>query len=87
VVALGIFRFASLLNGLRSGWLGDPLFSAIAEQDLKTGQDRNPEPERGPEWFRTAYFHRPDELAEDAAAAGLLIDGVFGIEGPWLVDR
>ncbi|MBV9324836.1 MAG: methyltransferase domain-containing protein [Chloroflexi bacterium] len=88
VVAVGISRFASLLDGLRSGWLGDPVFSAIAEQDLKTGQHRNPEPERRPEWFTTAYFHRPDELVEEAAAAGLLIDGVFGIEGPgWLIWR
>ena len=47
VVAVGISRFASLLDGLRSGWLGDPVFSAIAEQDLKTGQHRNPEPTAG----------------------------------------
>jgi ubiquinone/menaquinone biosynthesis C-methylase UbiE len=70
VVAVGISRFASLLDGLRSGWLGDPVFRAIAEQDLKTGQHRNPEPHRRPEWFTTAYLHRPDELAEEVAAAG-----------------
>ena len=88
VVAVGISRFASLLDGLRSGWLGDPVFSAIAEQDLKTGQHRNPEPDRRPEWFTTAYLHRPDELAEEVAAAGLLVEGVLGIEGPgWLIWR
>ncbi|MBV9603285.1 MAG: class I SAM-dependent methyltransferase [Chloroflexi bacterium] len=88
VVAVGISRFASLLDGLRSGWLSDPIFSGIAEQDLKNGQHRNPEPDRRPEWFTTAYFHRPDELAEEAGAAGLLIDGVFAIEGPgWLIWR
>jgi SAM-dependent methyltransferase len=88
VVAVGISRFASLLDGLRSGWLGDPVFSAIAEQDLKTGQHRNPDPDRRPEWFTTAYLHRPDELAEEAAAAGLLVEDVFGIEGPgWLIWR
>jgi SAM-dependent methyltransferase len=86
VVAVGISRFASLLDGLRSGWLGDPMFRAMIEQDLKTGQHRNPEPDRRPEWFTTAYLHRPDELAEEVAAAGLQIDGVFGIEGPgWLI--
>jgi SAM-dependent methyltransferase len=88
VVAVGISRFASLLDGLRSGWLDDPVFRAVAEQDLKTGQHRNPEPDSRPEWFTTAYFHRPDELAAEVAAAGFLVDQVLGIEGPgWLIWR
>jgi SAM-dependent methyltransferase len=88
VVAVGISRFASLLDGLRSDWLGDPVFRAIAEQDLKTGQHRNPEPDRRPDWFTTAYLHRPDELAAEVAAAGFLVEHVLGIEGPgWLIWR
>jgi len=63
VVAVGISRFASLLDGLGSGWLANPQFRAIAEQDLKTGRHQNPEPDRRPEWFTTAYFHRPGKLA------------------------
>jgi ubiquinone/menaquinone biosynthesis C-methylase UbiE len=88
VFAVGISRFASLLDGLRFGWLGDPVFRAMVERDLQTGQHRNPEPERRPEWFTTAYFHRPDELAEEVAAAGLEIEAVLGIEGPgWMIWR
>jgi ubiquinone/menaquinone biosynthesis C-methylase UbiE len=88
VLAVGISRFASLLDGLRAGWLGDPVFRAVVEQDLRTGQHHNPEPERRPEWFTTAYFHRPDELAEEVTAAGLAVDTVLGIEGPgWLIGR
>jgi ubiquinone/menaquinone biosynthesis C-methylase UbiE len=88
IVAVGISRFASLLDGLRSGWLSDPVFRALAEQDLKTGQHRNPDPDRRPEWFTTAYFHRPDELAGEVAAAGFLVEHVSGIEGPgWLIWR
>jgi 2-polyprenyl-3-methyl-5-hydroxy-6-metoxy-1,4-benzoquinol methylase len=88
VVAVGISRFASLLDGLRSNWLGDPVFRAIAQQDLKTGQHRNPEPDRRPEWFTTAYLHRPEDLAAEVAAAGLLVQHVLGIEGPgWLIWR
>jgi hypothetical protein len=88
IVAVGISRFASLLDGFRSDWLGDPQFRAIAEQDLKTGQHRNPEPDRRPEWFTTAYLHRPDELAGEVAAAGLVVERVLGIEGPgWLIWR
>jgi hypothetical protein len=38
------------------------------------------------DYFTTAYFHRPEELAEEMRSAGLEPDGVFGIEGPgWIV--
>jgi SAM-dependent methyltransferase len=88
IVAVGISRFASLLDGLRSGWLSYPVFHAIVEQDLRTGQHRNPEPAQRPEWFTTAYFHRPDELAEEVTAAGLVVEALIGIEGPgWLIWR
>src|SRR5207248_1072154 len=63
VIDVAISRFASLLDGLRNGWLADPVFRGIVEEDLRTGQHRNPQPELRPEWFTTAYFHRPDDLA------------------------
>ena len=88
VVAAAISRFASLLDGLRNGWLADPVFRRMAEQDLRTGQHRNPEPDRRPEWFTTAYLHRPEELAEEIHAAGLTLDALLGIEGPgWLLPE
>ena len=88
VIAVGISRFASLLDGLRFGWLTDPLFRAMVDQDLKTGQHRNPRPEQRPEWFTTAYFHDPAGLAEEVAAAGLDVEAVLGIEGPgWMIWR
>jgi ubiquinone/menaquinone biosynthesis C-methylase UbiE len=37
VAAAAISRFASLLDGLLSGWLGDPAFDAIVERDLLEG--------------------------------------------------
>jgi len=80
VLAVGISRFASLLDGLRLGILGDPAADRIVAQDLREGQHRNPE--RRPGWFTTAYFHHPDELAEEMTAAALALDGMFGIEGP-----
>jgi ubiquinone/menaquinone biosynthesis C-methylase UbiE len=88
VMAVGISRFASLLDGLRFGWLTDPLFRAMVDQDLRTGQHRNPRPEQRPEWFTTAYFHDPEGLAEEVAAAGLEVEAVLGIEGPgWMIWR
>jgi SAM-dependent methyltransferase len=88
VIGVGISRFASLLDGLRSGWLSEPSFHAMLEQDLRTGVHRNPRPEERPEWFTTAYFHRPEELAEEFAATHLVVEAVVGIEGPgWLLWR
>jgi hypothetical protein len=84
VAAAAISRFASLLDGLLSGWLGDPAFDAIVKRDLSEGQHRNPT--NRPEWFTTAFFHHPDELRAEVEDAGLQFEGLFGIEGPgWLL--
>ena len=84
VVAAAISRFASLLDGLVTGALEDPTFAAIVERDLVDGQHRNPTPR--PEWFTTAFFHHPDELKAEVAAAGLRLEEVVGLEGPaWLL--
>ncbi len=78
VFAGAINRFASLFSGLVEGEVFDPRFRAIVEADLASGQHRNPTDE---DWFTTAYFHHPDELAEEAAGAGLRIMELVGLEG------
>ena len=84
VAAAAISRFASLFDGLAGGFLGDPTFDGIVERDLADGQHRNPTDRH--EWFTTAYFHHPDELAHEMTDAGLVPDSVLGVEGPgWLV--
>jgi ubiquinone/menaquinone biosynthesis C-methylase UbiE len=84
VLAAGISRFASLLDGLFTGSIDDPVFQRIVDGDLREGQHRNPS--ESPGYFTTAFFHRSGELADEAAEAGLLVDGVVGVEGPaWLV--
>ena len=86
LLAAAISRFASALDGLRSGLLLEPGFEAIVEQDLRDGQHRNPT--RHPRWFTTAYFHLPEALAEELSAAGFRDVDVLAIEGPgdWLAD-
>ncbi len=87
VVAVGISRFASLLDGLKRGILGEATFRSVVEQDLRDGQHRNPEGEARPEFFTTAYFHLPDELESEARAAGLVDVCLFAVEGPaWIVE-
>lgn len=76
---MGITRFASLFDGLSGGMLFDPSFRSMVEQDLASGTHRNPSGD--PEWFTTAYFHRPDELRSEAQDAGLRVRKVVGIEG------
>ena len=84
VIAAAISRFASTLDGLRGGYLENPAFAAIAEGDREDGQHRNPTDD--PAYFTTAYFHRPDELAEECTAAGLVHEATLAVEGPgWLL--
>lgn len=90
IFAIGVTRFASLLDGLASGYLFDPDFRKIAQDDLATGRHRNPDSRPG--WFTTAYFHRPDELAAEATEAGITVRQLVGLEGmagwlPSLADR
>jgi len=84
VAAAAISRYASLLDGLRTGALDDPAFRSIVERDLVDGQHRNPTSK--PEWFTTAFFHRPDELQAEVTDAGLRLAELVGLEGPaWVL--
>ena len=84
--AAAVSRFASLFDGLVRGYLADPRFAAIVEQDLRSGQHRNPDDVPG--WFTTAYFHHPDELEAESRDAGFEVEELYGVEGMagWLHD-
>jgi SAM-dependent methyltransferase len=84
VVAAAIARHASLLAGLFQGLIDDPAFLPILDRDLREGQHRNPTSRL--EYFTTAYFHLPDELADEASAAGLAVHAILAVEGPaWML--
>ncbi|HEY7835081.1 MAG TPA: class I SAM-dependent methyltransferase [Ktedonobacterales bacterium] len=83
VLAVGISRYATTLDMLFRGLLADPAAAAIAEQDRRDGQHRNPT--NHPELFTTVFLHHPDDLRAEVAAAGLRCNALLGIEGPaWL---
>ena len=82
LLVMAVCRFASLLDGLYQGWLDDPEFRPIVDQDLIDGQHRNPDPVGRPEFFTTAYFHTPDGLVEEIEQAGFSRPTVYGVEGP-----
>jgi SAM-dependent methyltransferase len=82
--AAAISRWASALDGLARDLLQDPRFALIVERDLRDGQHRNPTDRL--DYFTTAYFHRPEELADEVRAAGLALNAVYGLEGPgWIL--
>lgn len=82
LVAAAISQFASLLDGLREGWLADEDFAAVVGGDLQTGQHTNPDPVGRPEWFTTAWFHHPDTLRKEIADAGFAVETILAVEGP-----
>jgi len=78
VIVAAISRYASALDGLARRVL-DPAFRRIRDQDLLDGQHRNTT-ER-PEYFTTAYFHRPEDLHAELEQAGFTDVRVLGVEG------
>jgi SAM-dependent methyltransferase len=83
VVAAGISRYASALDGLSRKVL-DPAFLRIRDQDLIDGQHRNPTETLN--YFTTAYFHRPEDLRAELEEAGFLDAEVRGVEGvAWML--
>ena len=78
LLAVGISRFASTFDGLRSGFLKDPRFAEIVNQDLKNGHHKNPTDR--PEYFMETFFHHPGELRTEVVAAGFTVTGIYGVE-------
>ena len=84
IMAVGISRFASTLDGLDSGFIDDQQFVQIMDRDLIDGQHRNPT--NNPNYFTTAYFHHPFELQTEVEAVGFQYGKTLAIEGPgWAV--
>jgi ubiquinone/menaquinone biosynthesis C-methylase UbiE len=84
LLAVGISRFASTFDGLRSGYLKDQGFAEIVMQDLASGQHRNLTDQ--PKHFMDTFFHHPDELRQELAQAGFVVREILGVEGPcWLL--
>lgn len=80
VVAAAISRFASTVDGIAGGLLRDPRFAGVVRRGVETGEHVNVD--RVPGWFATAYFHRADELVDEASEVGLEVDGPVAVEGP-----
>jgi ubiquinone/menaquinone biosynthesis C-methylase UbiE len=86
VFVAAISRFASALDGLFQGFLQDPDFRCIVQQDLINGQHRNPT--HHPAYFTTAFLHHPDELESEVTESGFELEHLLAIEGAaWLLPE
>jgi SAM-dependent methyltransferase len=84
LIAAGISRWASLLDGLARELMRDDQFARIVERDLRDGRHENPTGEF--DYFTTAYFHRPEDLRTEVVGAGFEAAELYGIEGPgWML--
>jgi SAM-dependent methyltransferase len=84
LIAAGISRWASALDGLARELLRDREFARIVERDLIDGHHQNPTQQL--DYFTTAYFHRPEDLRREVIDAGFQIEGLYGVEGPgWIL--
>jgi ubiquinone/menaquinone biosynthesis C-methylase UbiE len=78
-----ISRFASACDGIQEGAIRDVAFASIVDRDLTDGIHQNPTGR--PDWFTTAYFHRPEEIQPELEDAGLAFDHLLAVEGPgWM---
>jgi ubiquinone/menaquinone biosynthesis C-methylase UbiE len=73
LVAVVISRFATLIDALRQEYLADPDVTPLIMGTITDGQNRNPGLARYPNWFTTAFFHRPEELVEAVIVGGFRV--------------
>ncbi|GIH17669.1 class I SAM-dependent methyltransferase [Rugosimonospora africana] len=82
-VAATISRFASFFDGFVRGFVREARFRPIIDRVLESGEHHNTDGDE--RWFTTAYFHRPEELPDEVADAGLVLERVVATESPlWI---
>jgi SAM-dependent methyltransferase len=83
IFAAAICRYAGLFKMIRTGAL---LRESVLENvldEVRSGR-RVPASRRNSP-FPDAYFHLPEELRAELEEGGVVVDGVFGIEGPGML--
>jgi SAM-dependent methyltransferase len=84
IFGAAISRFASALDGFSRNLVADDAFISIMQQDLQTGQHRNPTGNF--EYFTTAFFHHPYEIKNELKERGFFDEEVVAVESfGWLI--
>lgn len=88
LAAAGISAFSSLtwalsVYGVKNNFLDDPVYCAMLEGEVRRGEHHRPR--EYPRFIAEAYFHRPEELAQEVRDAGFSAEHVYPLEGcAWL---
>ena len=86
LLAATITRYASLFDGFWQGFIDDPAFENIVNQDLEDGNHFNPV--NHPMYFTDAHFHTQKEIEEEFTNAGFSNFNIIAIEGfGWLTPK
>ena len=86
LLAATITRYASLFDGFWQGFIDDPAFENIVNQDLEDGNHFNPV--NHPMYFTDAHFHTQKEIEEEFTTGGLSKFNTIAIEGfGWLTPN
>ncbi len=84
LLAATITRYASLLDGFWRGYVDDPVFEMILQQDLENGNHHNPG--KNPAYFTESHFHTQEERDAEFSEAGFDDCLTLAVEGfGWLV--
>ena len=81
LIATAVNRFASLIDGLVSGYIDDPAYILILDGDLTDGQHL-PGTSTPDGYFTTAFLHLPEELESEIAEAGFRQKALLSVQGP-----
>lgn len=79
IAAAFISRLAVPLDGFVKGWIHQERGLVGLQNAARAGHDE------GGRFGAIAYFHLPSEIPSELSAAGLIVEQIFGIEGPgWI---
>jgi ubiquinone/menaquinone biosynthesis C-methylase UbiE len=79
-LAVGISRYAMLLDGLFEDFYTYEDFAITVMKNVTTGEHDNPK--QVPHYFTTAFFYHPHQFRDEVLEAGFNIDNLYAIEGP-----
>lgn len=84
LLAATISRYASLFDGFWRGYINDPVFEKILQQDLENGNHFNPG--NNIAYFTESHFHTQEERDAEFPAAGFTDSITLAVEGfGWLI--
>ena len=74
-----ISRHASMLDGFLKGYINDPLYCNIMDEDINTGRHYNPENKPG--YFTNAYFHSSKDIYDELSSVIFQNISLYSVEG------